>query len=270
MCYLPPIQLLWISTNQGPPLLYDPRSGVNVSEFVTFGRAADNEKQISAKNMFFCAETNELWAINGRKCLLCWRFNINTSVTVLSGHTSTVECLCSTANEPLIIYSGGADGVIRRWERTQLNAFMYSQEQLFLQKETILNSTKVLDRPIFRSTIHSNSEMRRKLQVNLRKHIQYKLNVWQSHVDDSDVGRFGQSRQRETKHQLGLMSKTARESFNVQDRQLRTRAKKLGVFIEDSSAGKKENHVKSTIICSVYYDKLDLLITGNDDHRICK
>lgn len=38
-----------------------------------------------------------------------------------------------------MIFSGGDDGIIRKWERLQLNAFMYSQETLILPKEEFAN-----------------------------------------------------------------------------------------------------------------------------------
>ena len=43
----------------------------------------------------------------------------------------------SDPKEPVLIFSGGDDGVIRKWERLQLNTFMYSQESLSLPKEDV-------------------------------------------------------------------------------------------------------------------------------------
>ena len=46
----------------------------------------------------------------------------------------------STANKvPILIFSGHIDGTVLKWERLQLNTFLYSQDQ-FVYKEKLMES----------------------------------------------------------------------------------------------------------------------------------
>lgn len=42
------------------------------------------------------------------------------------------------AKEPVLFFSGGDDSNIKKWERLQLNTFMYSQEALVIPKEELI------------------------------------------------------------------------------------------------------------------------------------
>jgi hypothetical protein len=247
--------------------MYDPKSGVNVTDFVSLGERNGSIQHAPLKYLCHVAETNEVWGINSRKTVVSWRFNPHASLTVLSGHSDIIECIASNTAEPLLIYTGAADGSMRRWERTQVNPFLYTQENLSTQRDTVYDS-RSKDAPVFRSTLHRNSEKRRKLQVDLHKHIEYKLGQWRSHVEHLNGGP---SRWADVvEHQLGLMSETARETFTVQQRQLKRHAKKLGVFVDDDHQSSKETtNRKTTFVRVVYLDKMDMLIGSSDDGDIC-
>ncbi|KAH9247138.1 hypothetical protein BASA81_015281 [Batrachochytrium salamandrivorans] len=137
LCYVVPTQTLWVTANSAIPVIYDPRSGVNVSDFVR----ADDERfhpvggSFAFKHLLFIPESNETIGVSTRRSLVIWRYNSVAPVTVLPGHADIVECLTFTSKEPILVFSGGDDGVIRKWERLQLNTFMYSQELLVLPKE---------------------------------------------------------------------------------------------------------------------------------------
>ncbi len=77
------------------------------------------------KHLLFVPDNNEIIAVTSRRALISWRFNPTSSCIVLPGHTDIVECLCFTAKEPILFFSGGDDGIIRKSERLQLNAFVY-------------------------------------------------------------------------------------------------------------------------------------------------
>ncbi|KAJ3277023.1 hypothetical protein HDV01_000075 [Terramyces sp. JEL0728] len=137
ICYVIPTQTLWVTANSPTPIVYDPRSGINVSDFVQ----TDDERfhvrggAIGFRNMIFVPETNEVIAISNRRSIVVWRYNSVAPLTVLPGHSDIVECLTYNPKEPILIFSGGDDGIIRKWERLQLITFMYSQESFTLPKE---------------------------------------------------------------------------------------------------------------------------------------
>ncbi|KAJ3261749.1 hypothetical protein HK103_004700 [Boothiomyces macroporosus] len=128
ICYVIPTQTLWVTANSPAPVVYDPRSGINVSDFVQ----TDDERfhlrggSIGFRTMIFVPETNEVIAVSNRRSVVVWRYNSVAPLTVLPGHNS---------KEPILIFSGGDDGIIRKWERLQLITFMYSQESYVLPKE---------------------------------------------------------------------------------------------------------------------------------------
>jgi WD40 repeat protein len=77
------------------------------------------------KTLMFVPEANEIIGTTSRRSLTMWRYNPYAPLTVLPGHADIVECLCFTQKEPILLFSGGDDGLIRKWERMQLNTFMY-------------------------------------------------------------------------------------------------------------------------------------------------
>jgi WD40 repeat protein len=94
--YIIPTQTLWISSNSPGPIVYDPRSGINVSDFVETqsdhlkaGRGAFFFKQL-----LFIPETNEVIGTTSRRSIVSWKYNPTASCTILPGHSDIVECLC--------------------------------------------------------------------------------------------------------------------------------------------------------------------------------
>ncbi|KAJ2997848.1 hypothetical protein HDV02_005118 [Globomyces sp. JEL0801] len=137
LCYVIPTQTLWVTANSPLPVVYDPRSGINVSDFV---RTDDDRFHVRGgtfgfRNLLYIPETMEVVAISTRRSLVVWKYNSVAPLTVLPGHIDIAECLAFNSKEPILIFSGGDDGIIHKWERLQLNTFMYSQEALVLPKE---------------------------------------------------------------------------------------------------------------------------------------
>jgi WD40 repeat protein len=75
--------------------------------------------------LFYIPDSNEVIATSTRRNIAFWRFNSVAPCTVLSGNSDIIDCLCYTSHEPVLIFSGGDEGVIKKWERMQLNTFMY-------------------------------------------------------------------------------------------------------------------------------------------------
>lgn len=57
-----PTQTLWISANSSLPIVYDPRSGINVSDHIAFDSHAVNPKGeiLTFKALLYVAETNQI------------------------------------------------------------------------------------------------------------------------------------------------------------------------------------------------------------------
>ncbi|KAI8837830.1 WD40-repeat-containing domain protein [Chytridium lagenaria] len=112
VCYVLPTQTLWITASSPDPIVYDPRSGINVTDFVSANddRIHQTNTTLCFKHLQFVPEINEVIGITNRRSIVIWKYNPVASVTVLSGHTDVVEKLAFRS-----------DG---------LNSFMYSQNLL--------------------------------------------------------------------------------------------------------------------------------------------
>lgn len=160
VCYVVPSQTLWVSASSPVPIIYDPRSGINVSDFVK----TDDERLhkegagFGFRSLLFIPENNEVIGISTRRSLYFWKYNQAAPLTVLPGHADIAECLTFNSKEPLLIFSGGDDGNIRKWERLQLNTFMYSFENLSLPKEEFHE----IDKSMNSSSFETNFSLRRK------------------------------------------------------------------------------------------------------------
>ncbi|KAJ3139429.1 hypothetical protein HK101_003641 [Irineochytrium annulatum] len=307
VCYVLPTQTLWITASSTSPVVYDPRSGINVTDFVG---ASDGERvthnahsgAVFYKQLLFVPEVNEVIGATNRRSLTIWKYNPIASVTVLSGHTDVVECLAFTLKEPLLIFSGGTDGIIRKWERLQLNTFMYraivSQEPLILPKEE-----KQEDEPIVHS-LSRNPEERRKKQAALHRRVSENLDAWRrggaSHQEEGDPLRGGEN-------QVELMSAEALRAFRRRQSRIRTQGKDKKEVSRDAigsggGAGAKgfgglggdavgewrrsvekgeacqwngpsggahgKGYAKPGVLSLCYYEELDLLVSGHEDSKI--
>ncbi|KAJ3043664.1 hypothetical protein HDV00_004437 [Rhizophlyctis rosea] len=267
VCYVIPTQTLWVTAGSTIPIVFDPRSGVNVSDFVSTDdpRLQHHGATPIFKHLLFVPETYEVVGITNRRSIIMWRYNQMASVTVLPGHADVVECLTFTSKEPLLIFSGGDDGLIRKWERLQLNTFMYSEETLILPKE------EKPEEAILINTFSRNPEERRKKQSALHKRISEKLDVWKRFMEDDT----------EQQQQVALMSGAAMRDF--QRKQQRMEAPKQRRRHESLTADDDESVVRAGIggmavadkpaarpgvVSLCYYEELDLLISGYEDSKI--
>ena len=95
LCYVLPTQTLWITANSQVPIIFDPRSGINVSDFVSIDsdRLEGAHGPYGFKNVMFIPETNEVVGITTRRSLVFWKYNPVASLTILPGHTDIAESL---------------------------------------------------------------------------------------------------------------------------------------------------------------------------------
>ncbi|KAI9199249.1 WD40-repeat-containing domain protein [Polychytrium aggregatum] len=264
VCYVIPTQTLWITASSSCPVVFDPRSGINVSDFVS----TDNELfhqhngAFFFRQLLFVPEINEVIGLSNRRSVTTWKYNPVASVTVLSGHTDVVECLALTTKEPLLIFSGGGDGVIRKWERLQLNSFMYSQETLALPKE------EKPDEEVFHNHISKDPEERRKKQAALHKRVTKSLSSWKRVMQEDLEGH---------KSQVELMARSTVKEWRRKHIMMNERQSTSSDEAEKKSIAQKKKAeiakdltkpAKSGVLSLFYYEDLDYLISGYEDSRI--
>ncbi|KAI8810660.1 WD40-repeat-containing domain protein [Cladochytrium replicatum] len=265
LCYVLPTQTLWITAMSSVPIVYDPRSGVNVSDFVSTDNAGFHQHNgpFCFRQLVFVPDANEVLGITNRRSVAIWRFNPTAPLTVLTGHTDVVETLTFTSKEPLLIFSGGGDGAIRKWERLQLNTFMYSQESLGVPKEE-----KREEQVIFNSYAKKPEE-RRKLQAALHRRISQRLEMWQRSLDDDTItggkskGHSGGSKQ------LELMSSSAAAAFRRKEQQdLGSKERRMSRSLDEWKGTGLVKASRPGVVSMKYYEDLDLLISGYEDSKI--
>lgn len=125
LVYVRPAKTIWISAGVSEAPIYDPKSGENVSDFIgTFHTPNEN---IPLELLTFIPELGQVIGTNIRRQLILWKFNPSGCLTTLR-HNCPVESLAYTPKVPLLIFSGGSDGNVTKWERLQASNFIYSKE----------------------------------------------------------------------------------------------------------------------------------------------
>lgn len=81
----------------------------------------------------YISDLAQVIGTNNRRHLIFWKYNSSGCLTTLKNRCA-MESLTYTRKVPLLIFSGGSNGNISKWERLQSNNFMYSKE-LLLQSE---------------------------------------------------------------------------------------------------------------------------------------
>lgn len=256
ICYVLPTQTLWIASNSSSPIVFDPRSGINVSDFVRTDDTEFKNVSFALKGLLYVPEMSQVVGVTNRRSIVIWKHNPAASVTVLPGHTDVVECLTFTTKEPLLIFSGGSDGVIRKWERLQLNTFMYSQEALILPKEEKLEEGHLMD------SLSRNPDERRHKQAALYRRVNEKLNSWRRGLEEEL--RVGEN-------QVELMSDDALRSYKRKQLKLKSLldGEKTSQSAKDNAVvGKGKTSNRPGVLSLYYYEELDVLASGYEDSKI--
>ncbi|KAJ3015428.1 hypothetical protein HKX48_004593 [Thoreauomyces humboldtii] len=263
LCYVAPTQTLWITANSHTPIVYDPKSGINVSDFVRTGDDVTHQiGGLAYKYLLYAEEVKQVWGATNRKGIVVWKHNPTSALNILPGHTDVVECLTFTSKEPLLIFSGGDDGIIRKWERLQLNAFMYSKETLFVPREE-----KKEEEPLL-YTFTKNPEERRKKQAALHKRVSAKLHRWERTEEDPGAGLVL------TKEAHRQLKKKDRE-IDPGDKVLKHHRKRMEEFEHAQEGlrrrgpdGESAKPARPGVVALLYYEDLDILISGYTDSKI--
>ncbi|KAJ3051739.1 hypothetical protein HK097_007248 [Rhizophlyctis rosea] len=233
---------------------------------MVYGKDQDNSWLITGSFdrmvKLWSLDGNLLQRFDGFRSMVIWRYNQMASVTVLPGHADVVECLTFTSKEPLLIFSGGDDGIIKKWERLQLNTFMYSEETL------ILPNPEPTTPPPVQTTLTRDPTLRRKQQSLLHKRISEKLDTWKRFMEDDT----------ERQQQVALMSGSAVKAFQRKQQQLeapKQRRRSLDV-IDGGGSGRGVGGMavaskpvsRPGVVSLCYYEDLDLLVSGYEDSKI--
>ncbi|KAJ1558347.1 hypothetical protein HK096_002054, partial [Nowakowskiella sp. JEL0078] len=244
-----------------------------VSDFVTTdnGEVHQTNGPFCFKQLVYIPEANEVIGITNRRSVTTWKYNPIAPVTVLSGHTDVVECLTFTSKEPLLIFSGGGDGVIRKWERLQLNTFMYSQEPLALPKEDKHEEEIIIN------SYSKNTDERRRLQAALHRRVNAKLDMWKRSIIEDEFALVSSTGSGEAANsggggqdkQLELMSGEAVAAFKRKELQLKSESNSsMRAILGDAKKKVIKAPPKPGVVSLVYYEDLDLLISGYEDSKI--
>mmetsp|Transcript_34014 Transcript_34014/g.57193 ORF Transcript_34014/g.57193 Transcript_34014/m.57193 type:complete len:788 (+) Transcript_34014:49-2412(+) len=140
LCYCASTRTLLVAANSPEPVVYDPRTGVNVTEYVPSLVPPDwdgvRRPEGTAFQTFFAfPDSSEVVGATSSKHLIVWKHNPCAARRVIRGHEDWVECLTVACGN--VIYSGGADMTVRRWEvNAHLMADLYSCQEVLNTKHT--------------------------------------------------------------------------------------------------------------------------------------
>ncbi|XP_065836008.1 uncharacterized WD repeat-containing protein alr3466-like [Oscarella lobularis] len=132
LCYLPRSKIIWIAGGSESLQTYEPKSGENVSDFMsTYRELIKDSERFSLTMLKYIPDTNEVMASTKRRQVVVWKHEQSAAVITLQCKNPP-ECLDYTSKVPILIFSGNSDGQVIKWERQQLNNFTYSQENYTL------------------------------------------------------------------------------------------------------------------------------------------
>ncbi|XP_046853532.1 uncharacterized WD repeat-containing protein alr3466-like [Xenia sp. Carnegie-2017] len=131
LVYVRPANTIWVTAGTTEAAMYDPKSGENVSDFAGTFRVSN--ETFTLELLAFIPVLGQVIGTNIRRQVIMWKFNPSGCLTTLR-HNCPVESLAYTPKVPLLIFSGGSDGNVTKWERLQASNFIYSKE-IFARSE---------------------------------------------------------------------------------------------------------------------------------------
>jgi len=90
ICYVPPTQTLWLTAHSPAPIIWDPKGGINVSEFVTTSLPSFIGH---IRKLFYVPEGNHIFGTTNNRSILIWKYNSAASSSTLKGHSDIIETL---------------------------------------------------------------------------------------------------------------------------------------------------------------------------------
>jgi len=170
MIYLPKLKIVWIAAVNQAPVIYDPKSGESVSEFLpTFQLEMENIGDDFIHKIIRLRINNEngmVIASTTKRHVIAWKYQISGSISAIKTN-NTVESLAYTTKAPLLFFCGAVNGDSYKLERMQSSPFMYSTEILsrregIAKQESILTSRGELSNALSLTNFSSHCKNRRR------------------------------------------------------------------------------------------------------------
>lgn len=139
LCFMLETHVLWIAAGTCTPSHYDPKSGDNITDYLD--QSSYSMKQERVQNSLqgiiqylkYVPETNDIIGITTTKDVSIVRYN--KSSCVCCQQQQDIQCVTYTKKVPILIFTGTSRGEMIKWERLQLNPFMYSKEYLLYKED---------------------------------------------------------------------------------------------------------------------------------------
>ncbi|XP_039630576.1 vegetative incompatibility protein HET-E-1-like [Polypterus senegalus] len=172
LCYIPCVNLVWISSGLPTVSIYDPKSGEIVSEFIDIINSSENGPNL--ERLMYLSEISYVVGSAGQCHMMVWRYNKAGSATVLTNQ-QPVECLAYTIKTPILLFSGHSDGTFAKWEQIKSSEFLYSQESFSLHEsihkgEEMTNgstSERIIDSPELKRRIMFAKKYKEESEKNM-------------------------------------------------------------------------------------------------------
>ncbi|KAJ3342908.1 hypothetical protein HDU93_000567 [Gonapodya sp. JEL0774] len=281
-CYVRATGTVWCAGDSPFPLVFEARSGVNVTDFVqgphdpkilemagVVGSGQGPGSRLSSarlngqssatsrssnsvgsglgfKRLLYVEEGACIVGTAGRRLIL-WRFNPASSVSTLIAADAPVEAVTYTAKEPLLIFSAGGDSVVRKWERLQLNAFLYAQEPLTLPRELVVQDSGKDLGSYFATSSEVNEDFAKASSKGSR--------------------RSGLTRRRR-KHSLLVGGSPPLTNLGHEKHQHSEQSKTDYLFNTHGWARAAARKQHPTCLTILYYEQMDILVAGYENGRV--
>jgi WD40 repeat protein len=140
LCYVPETRILWAAAGTPSPMLYEPKSGDNISEFTRILSEPEhrNDSTLTVQLLVYEPDIKQVLGSTNQKELCVWKYS-PSYCTCTQFCDTHIETLAYTNKVPILIFSGHIDGTVLKWERLQLNTFLYSHEQ-FVYKDKLMEA----------------------------------------------------------------------------------------------------------------------------------
>eukprot|EP00117_Sycon_ciliatum_P010053 scpid30218/ scgid12098/ Uncharacterized WD repeat-containing protein all2124 len=120
---------LWVMQNQSTAAhIYDPKSGEELSDYMVTHEEMLS-KDLGILKLFSWSETGDIVGTTRKRSLVVWKFDYGAPM-VINKVDEIQHTLAYTRKVPILIFSGGEDGDIVKWEKQQLSSLRFSTETL--------------------------------------------------------------------------------------------------------------------------------------------
>ncbi|XP_064393022.1 uncharacterized protein LOC135340631 [Halichondria panicea] len=134
LCQVPHTGVLWVAAGSSVNY-YEPKSGECITDVVPIlnnQRNLDKPQVQGVQLLKYIPEANQVIGSTHLKEVVVWAYTPSCSVCVHPSPSphAHIETIAYTNKRPILLFTGTSDGLVTKWDRLQLNPFMYSTEQL--------------------------------------------------------------------------------------------------------------------------------------------